>query len=116
MSNEPEKPELFPNIDQVNADNYDSQPVTLENLDYLIDKIIARTGLTYDQVSIIVKLYFNEIRTQVLNGKTVNIGQLGKLYCKLQRLKNSKDKFSIHLKFKASKQLIKRTKFNAIQK
>jgi nucleoid DNA-binding protein len=112
--NSPEEPDLFPNIDDYNTENYDGESVTLENLDHLISKIVARTGLTYDQVSIIVKIYFNEIRNQILLGKTVNIGNLGKLFCDVKTTKKSKDKHSIKLKFKASKLLIKRCKYNAI--
>ena len=111
-----DKPELFPNIDDYNSENYDAHPVTLENLDHLIYKIVARTNLTYDQVSIIVKLYFNEIRSQVLKGKVVNIGNLGKLFCNVKFSKKikSKDKHLIKLKFKASNLLIRRCKYNAV--
>jgi nucleoid DNA-binding protein len=109
-----EKPEFFPNIDEVNAENYDGQPITLENLDLLIYKIIAKTGLTYDQTSYIVKLYFNEIRKEILNGKTVYMGESEVGYFKLilKRLKNKK--YRISLKFKASKQIIKKAKYYAI--
>lgn len=109
-----QKPEFYPNIDEVNAENYDNQPVTLENLDYLIYKIVARTGLTYDQVAVIVKLYFSEIRTQVLAGKKVSMGNLGYMCIKYKCDKNSKD--ILRLKFKSSYRLIKKVRYNAIFK
>lgn len=109
-----QKPELYPDIDQVNAENYDGQPVTLENLDYLIYKIVARTGLTYDQVAFVVKIYFSEIRTQILAGKKVNIGILGKMFTKLQKIKNNK--VTVRLKYKSSNKLIKKARYNAIFK
>ena len=107
---------FFPNIDEYNAENYDRQSVTLENLDYLIYKIVARTGLTYDQVSIIVRIYFNEVRTQVLKGKTVSFGDLGKIFIKLQSSKRSKDKISLLIKFKATRRFLKKVKYNAIHR
>lgn len=108
----PEKPELLPNIDEVNAENYDGKPVTLENLDLLIYKIIAKTGLTYDQTSYVVKLYFNEIRKELLNGKTVYMGEVGYFKPILKQLKNKK--YRIQIKFKASKQIIKKARYYAI--
>ena len=110
-----QKPEFYPNIDDYNDENYDGQPITLENLDYFVYKIVAKTGLTYDQVSIIVKLYFNEVRTQVLKGSIINIGDLGKLFIEIKPSKNSKDKFRLKIKFKATKRLIKKVRFNAIR-
>ncbi len=107
-----EKPELLPNIDEVNAENYEGQPITLENLNYLIYKIIAKTGLTYDQASCVVKLYFNEIRKELLNGKTVYMGDIG--YFKFLIKKDKNKKYTMRLKFKASKQIIKKAKYYAI--
>lgn len=107
-----EKPDFFPGVEEVRADNYDGQPITLENLEYLVYRIVARTGLTYDQVSVIVKLYFNEIRKELLNGKNINLGDFGKFKFKLTKTKNKK--YLIRLKFKASKLLIRRAKYYAI--
>lgn len=105
-------PELYPDIDQYNSENYDGQSVTIENLDLLIYKIVARTGLSYYQVGIIVKLYFNEIRTEILKGKIVNITSLGKFKIQLQN--NKKYKYKILLKFKSSKNFLKKVMYNAV--
>lgn len=111
-----QKTNFYPNVDEYNADNFHDQPVTIENLDLLIYKIVARSGLTYDQVSIIVKLFFNISRTEVLKGNVVHLGDLGSLFIKYTKNKNSKLKYSMRLKFKATRYLIKKARFNALRK
>lgn len=95
---------LLPGITEFLESLDDNFPVTTENLDELIALIQSSTGLNKESSEIILRLFFQEIRTQVLKGNSVTIKGFGKFYITSPKTNNNKKK--IYPTFKPSKELI----------
>lgn len=99
------KPNFLPDINEYLEQIDDNLPIELRNLDELLFKIRASTGLDIDSIKIIVRTFFQEIRTQVLKGNIIQIKSLGKMFVGCPKTGN---KIKIFIKFKPSKRLIRK--------
>lgn len=90
-------PEFYPGINEYLENTENAKSVKSKDLEELIFKIRAYTGLEYDIALKIVVLYFQEIRNAMLRQDSVILADLGKFYI-------SKKKFTP--KFKPSKNII----------
>lgn len=89
---------MLPDIEEYLETVNENAPVSPKGLDELLYKIRASTGLSKDTCSILITLFFQEIRNQILRGNSVSIKRLGKFLI-------SKNKRKIFPKFKLSKWL-----------
>lgn len=109
MKNKPAKnnePDLLPGIDQFLEQNNYNIPVEIKNLDELLFKIKAHTGLEIDTIKIIVQTFFQEIRNELFKGNIISLFPLGKFLIN-DRKKIGKNNFLFNLKlFKTSKKII----------
>lgn len=55
----------------------DGYPVQVSELEHMIDELVAHTGFTRELSERILALFFQEIRTAMLNNEGVNIRSLG---------------------------------------
>lgn len=99
------RPDLLPNIDEHLERVSDNLPVELGNLDELLFKIRAATGLDIESIKIITRVFFQEIRNQVLRGHIIRIRSLGKMFIAGPKTGNKR---KIFIKFKPSKQITER--------
>ena len=99
------KPDLLPNIDEHLERVSDNVPVELGNLDELLFKIRATTGLDIESIKIITRAFFQEIRNQILRGHVIRIKAIGKMFVAGPKTGNKR---KIFIKFKPSKQLLGR--------
>lgn len=67
----------LPGIEEFLASHGDNLPIEVQELDHLTDAIVAYTGLTKEQSSRILCLFFQEIRSLMINGKAIDIRGLG---------------------------------------
>lgn len=86
------------------ADN--SKSVSSRGLDDFVLKICTKTGLKKNISSVIVAMFFNEIRNSMLRGDVVTIRDLGKFF--ISSPNTSKNKTRVFAKFKPYKKLLKR--------
>jgi len=91
-------PELLPDIEEYLESVDENAPVSPKGLDELIYKVRASTGLSKDTCSILITLFFQEIRNQMLRGNIISLKGFGKFLI----AKRSKKIFP---KFKPSKWL-----------
>lgn len=95
----------LPGIDDYFASKDYNLPIEVSELDQIIEAIIAYTGVTKEQSIRILSLFFNELRTNMLNGNLINIRHLGSFV--IQSPSTTKTK-NIFVQFKPKKSLIKR--------
>jgi hypothetical protein len=93
-------PDIFEHLE--NANNKKS--VTLHGLEDFAYEVQIRTGLTYEISSIIVKMFFQELRSSMLRGDMITIRNFGKLF--ISSPKFSKNKKRVFPVFKPYKSLI----------
>lgn len=73
-------PDFFPDIHEYLESTETSRSVTTKNLEPLVYKVRASTGLSYDVSKAIVRHFFQEIMNGMLRGDVVMIRGLGKFY------------------------------------
>jgi len=81
------KEKLLPGIKEYLDANDNNLPVTSENLEELIFKVVAGTGMSYDQSEATVRLYFQELRNELIKNKIITIAKLGKFMIKKYHIK-----------------------------
>lgn len=96
----------LPGIEEFLAAKGSGQPIEVPELEHIADALVAYTGLTKEQSIRILILFFQEIRTSMLNGEVVDIRGLGSFFVSspatTQTLKR------VFVKFKPKRSLIKR--------
>lgn len=70
---------LPPNISEIKKKKLENLEIDLENQDYLIEKIMARTNFSKEKTQILVREIFKELRLSLLEGKIILIPSFGKL-------------------------------------
>lgn len=96
----------LPGIQEYLSANGSGQPIEISEVDHFADAIVAYCGLTKEQSQRILMLFFQEIRSTMLQGDVVDIRGLGSfLVSSPATTKNSKKVFP---QFKAKKSFIKR--------
>ena len=108
MENDSENYDLPLTIEDHLENINDNIPINTNQLDELVYKIKANTGLEIDIVRIIVQNYFQEIRNQCLRGKSIMIDSFGKFY--ISSFKTTKAKKNVKIIFKPSRILKERVK------
>lgn len=66
-------PQELPDIAEYLSENGDDYRVSTEGLEDLINFICSVRNITYPLAEKIVKLYFEQVRTQIIRGETVDI-------------------------------------------
>ena len=103
-------PEFFPDIDEYLENTSDSKSVTSDGLEELINKIVVHTGLPYKNCQILVEIYFNLIRTELLKGNEVILFNIGKMVIKCP--KNGLNKTKVSLIIKPFRKLLNKIKYD----
>jgi len=83
---------LLPNINTYLQSTNHKYAISVEGLEELICKIQSKTGLNKEQVEVIVKLIFHEIRNEILDGKAVSLHPIGTMSFKKIKTKSNKNK------------------------
>lgn len=96
----------LPGIEDYCASQGDGFPVEVSELDHIIDAIVAYTGLTKEQSARITSLFFQEIRTSMLKGDTVDIRGLGMFLVSSPATTGTRKK--VFAKFKPKRSLLNR--------
>jgi nucleoid DNA-binding protein len=100
----------FEGIEEYSAVRGDGAPVSVPELDHIINEIVSHTKLTKEQTNRILSILFQEIRFAMLSGKAVNIHGIGSLF--ISSPKTSKTKIRVFPKFIPSKTLIKKMNYD----
>ena len=100
----------LPGISEYLSSRGDGCPVQVSELEHMVDEIMAYTGFTKELSERILALFFQEIRTALLNDEGVNIRSLGAF--SKSRLRTIKNRTRIQLRFIPKKSLINRLKSN----
>ncbi|HVI41602.1 MAG TPA: HU family DNA-binding protein [Anaerovoracaceae bacterium] len=98
--------EFLPDISQYLEQLESTKSVTAKGLEEIIYRMHASTGISKEACMIVIKIYFQEIRSAILRGDKVVLAGLGKFI--LASPKNSGNKKRVFPKFKPYKTLIKR--------
>lgn len=104
MSQEPL--DLLPGISEYLEQVDNDKSVNIKNLEEIVYRVNASTGIGLEASAVIVKLFFSEIRNGMLRGDVIVLAGLGKF--SLSSPKKSKNKKRIFPKFKAYNSLIDR--------
>lgn len=96
----------LPDIEEYLTFQGDKVPVDIPELDQVVQAIAARTRLTEDQASQVVRLFFQEIRGIMLRGGYVELQDLGQFVISSPKTTGTRKK--IFPKFKASRSLSNR--------
>ena len=67
--------------------------VDVKDFDDLIHKIRAKTELSYDASYLVLKYFFQEIRSCMLRGDTVTLGEFGKFFISRPKTGNKQKVF-----------------------
>ena len=97
-------PVFYPDISDVRQKEYISK-IGVSNLEYIVYKICALTGLNKTSAELLLTYYWQEIANNMLEGNVVIIKELGKFY--ISSPKTSGKKFKIFPKLKPSLNLLK---------
>ena len=73
-------PDFFPDIHEYLETVQNKKAVSAKDLDEMVLKVRAQTGLSHDICSEIVKYFFQEMRNAMLRGDQVTLRGLGKMY------------------------------------
>jgi len=98
--NDNEGLDLYPDIDDY-LDNVDNQlNVSIQNLDDIVYKICAYTGLSYKESSVVLKSFFSVIRALILRGHIIYVPGFGKFFVSSPKVTNNKSRvfarFTLH--------------------
>jgi nucleoid DNA-binding protein len=70
----------LPGIKEYLAARGDNCPVEVQELEHMEDALVAYCALTKDQSQRILSLFFQEVRSSMLNGDVVDIRGLGSFF------------------------------------
>ena len=102
-----EKFEGLTGIDEYLSRMGDGCPVSVPELDHIIKSITAHcSDLNEEQATRLLSLFFQEIRSAVLQGKVVDIRNFGSFFITSPR--TDKNKEHVFLRFKPKRSLIKK--------
>jgi len=87
-------PEFYPDIHEYLEGVQDKKSISIQNMDEMVLKVRAETGLPQDICSEIVKHYFQEMRNAMLRGDQVTIRGLGRLSIASPRAGSKRKVFS----------------------
>jgi len=73
--------DLYRGIYKYLADYCNDSEAFLENQEEMVAYVRAHTGLDKDKAEIVIAAIFNEIMNVMLDGKSVFMSELGRLYC-----------------------------------
>ncbi len=96
----------LPGIEEFLASQGDKLPVEVQELDQLTDALVAYTGLTKDQSVRVLSLFFQEIRTSMINGEVVDIRGFGTFL--VSSPATTKTRKKVFAKFKPKRSLLNR--------
>ena len=97
---------LLPGIDEYFETTTTSISVSSFGLDELIAKIRCSTGLSFEAVNIITRLFFETLRNEMLKGNIIVIANFGKFLVASPKNKSSKKRiFAIFKPFKKNVRL-----------
>lgn len=91
---------FLPDIYEYLEDIENKWSISNEGLDEIIDKIVINSNLSRPESEMIVRLFFQEIRKQLLKGNEIVFRKLGRMYISCP--KNSKNKTRVFPKFEPS--------------
>lgn len=100
----PSEEDFYPDVDDYLAQN--TRSITSKGLEEFILRVRARTGLDEKIATEITKIFFEEIRSSMLQGDIVTIRGLGKFSVASPKNKTSKKK--TFCRFKPYKKLTER--------
>lgn len=105
-----ESVKFLPDIDDYLDQTENSQSVKTDGLEELIYRVRGGTGLDLFTSEQIVRLLFQEIRNQLLRGKTVYLSGYGTFSVrdKNRKIRSPKFKLNVSLKRRLNEQLKKR--------
>lgn len=96
IKNEPEfHPDIYDYLESVE----NSKSINVNGFEELIYKIRAHTGLSFEASSLVLKHFFQDIRSAMLRGDIVALSGFGKFF--ISSPKNTNNKQKIFAKFKA---------------
>ena len=98
--------ELLPDINSYLESLDNKQPVSVQELDHLIDIVVAKTSLNEDAAKVVVRLFFQEIRNALLRNECVTLRGLGNF--QVSSPNSSGNKIRVFPKFKPSPLLVRR--------
>jgi len=84
---EKEKDDLPPGIEEYSEQNSGNIPISFSDQKELLYSVRAKTGLDITVIGIILKEYYQEIRTELMKNKEVAINGLGKFVLSKKRVK-----------------------------
>lgn len=96
----------LPGIEEYLSSKGDGCPVEVNELEHITDALVAYCGFTKEQSKRVLSLFFQEIRTSMLNSEVVDIRGLGSfLVSSPATTSNSKKVFA---KFQPKRSFLKR--------
>ena len=98
--------EGLPGIEEFLSGMGDGSPVEVPELDHVGDALVAYCGVTKEQSKRITSLFFQEIRSAMLNGESVDIRGFGTFVISSPLTTDNSRK--VFPKFRAKKSLISR--------
>jgi nucleoid DNA-binding protein len=104
MTDKKDDIEFLPDIYQFLDESEDIKSVNISAIEEIAYKIHASTSLSKEASFIVLRLFFQEIRGNILQGNTVVLANLGKFF--LSTPKTSNNKKRIFPKFKPYKKLL----------
>ena len=96
----------LPGIEDYLASNGNGCPVDVSELDHISESLVAYCGFNKDQAKRILSLFFQEIRTAMLNGKVVDIRGFGSFFISSPTVTSNAKK--IFPKFQSKRSLSRR--------
>jgi len=96
----------LPGIEEYFASRAEGCPIEVSELGHITEAIIAYTGLSKEHSERILILFFQEIRSAMLQGKMVDLRKLGSFFISSPRL--TSNTIRVFPKFHIKKSLSKR--------
>jgi nucleoid DNA-binding protein len=96
----------LPGIEEYLASRANGYPIDISELDHISEAIVAYCGFNKDQSRRVLSLFFQEIRTFMLSGQSVDIRGFGSFFISSPKVTSNTKK--VFPKFKCKKSLSKR--------
>jgi nucleoid DNA-binding protein len=96
----------LPGIEEYLAAQGNGHPVEVQELDHVVEALVAYCGLTKEQSTRVLSLFFQEIRSAMLKGETVDIRGLGSFFISSPVTTDNTKK--VFAKFKPKRSLLNR--------
>jgi nucleoid DNA-binding protein len=112
MINSPKKSHIsgsiafFPGIDEYLESIGHGFPINVDGLEEISTAISTKTGLSFEQSEIILRLFFQEIRHAIIRGDVINLRMLGKFLVSSPATTGNSRK--VFVKFMPSNELLSR--------